>query len=290
MIHPSERKIWWFTSYPKSGNTWLRMFINAYVSGFKLDINSAFQFAFNDLTSQIVQITCARPIDKLTFEEQAYYRPATLLNFLNLYATRDIALKTHHAKIAVNDIPVCPNQLSRGAVYIIRDPRDVAVSFADHLGEPMDDVIGHMGNVKFALKNKDNLHHVLLTWSKHVKSWTKMNTNIETIAIKYEDLLEDPHKHFAKILQFLTMPVFKEKLDFAVEETKFENLRAREDEKGFVEVSDNSKSGKFFRVGKAGQWKEVLTEAQVAKIEEDHGDMMEEYGYELVTKQTALVT
>jgi hypothetical protein len=262
------------------------MFINAYVSGFPLDVNSAFQFAFNDLTSQIIQITCARPLNKLTFEEQAYYRPGTLLNFLNLYATRDIALKTHHAKIAVNDIPVCPHQLSRGAIYLVRDPRDVAVSFADHLGEPMDDVIEHMGNIKFALKNKDSLHHVLLTWSDHVKSWSIRNTNIQTLVVKYEELLEDSEKYFKQIIGFLTMPYKEHNFNFAINQTKFETLRKQEDENGFIEVSENSKSGKFFRVGKAGQWKEVLTEAQIAKIEEDHGEMMEEYGYKLVTKVT----
>lgn len=285
MIHPSQRKIWWFVSYPKSGNTWLRMFVNAYVSGFPLDINSAFQFAFNDLTSQVVQITCARPLNQLTFEEQSYYRPATLLNFLNVYATRDVALKTHHAKVAVNDIPVCPHQLSRGAIYLVRDPRDIAISFADHLGESIDDVIDHMGNIKFALKNKDSLHHLLLTWSEHVRSWSKMNTNIPTLVIKYEELLNAPEKYFKEIVEFLTMPFNPEKFEFALNETTFEKLRADEEKRGFIELSENSKSGKFFRAGKAGQWKEVLTEAQIAKIEEDHGEMMKEYGYELVTEK-----
>ena len=290
MIHPSKRKIWWFASYPKSGNTWLRMFINSYVSGFPININSAFQFAFNDLTSQVVQITCARPLDQLTFEEQAYYRPATLLNFLNVYASRDVVLKTHHAKIAVNDIPVCPHQLSRGAVYLIRDPRDIAISFADHLGESIDEAIDHMCNIKFALKNKDNLHHVLLTWSEHVKTWTKMNKNIKTLVLKYEDLLIKPHDQFRQIIEFLTMPVDEDRLSFAIKDNSFENLRKYEDENGFIELSENSKSGKFFRSGKANQWKEVLTEEQVARIEEKHGEIMEEYDYELVTKQTTVVT
>jgi len=289
MIHPSERKIWWFASYPKSGNTWLRMFINSYVSGFPIDINSAFQFAYNDLTSQVVQITCARPLDRMTFEEQSYYRPATLLNFLNVYATRDIVLKTHHAKIAVNDIPVCPFQLSRGAVYLVRDPRDIAVSFADHLGEDIDEAIAHMCNIKFALKNKDNLHHILLTWSEHVKTWTKLNENIKTLVLKFEDLLDKPHEEFTKVIQFLTMPVDQDRLDFAIKENTFKNLRKHEEENGFAELSENSASGKFFRVGKANQWKDILTKEQVTKIEEDHSEMMEEFDYELTTKRAILV-
>ena len=279
MIHPAERKIWWIASYPKSGSTWVRMFINAYLTNFPLDINSAFQFAFNDLASQVIQITCARPLDQLTLEEQAYYRPASLLNFLNVYGAGDIALKTHHAKIAVNDIPVCPHQLSRGAIYIIRDPRDVAISFADHLNESVDTIISYMNTMKFVTKNVDNLYHILLTWSEHVKSWTMNNSNISTLVIKYEDLLVEPYVFFAKTVEFLGFKLDHRKLDFAVNETEFKKLRAEEDEKGFSELSKSSKSDKFFRVGKAGQWKNILTLKQINQIEKDHGEVMKKFGY-----------
>lgn len=283
MIHPDERKIWWFASYPKSGSTWLRMFVNAYITGFPLDINSPFQFAINDLTSQVIQITCARPINKLTLEEQAYFRPAALMNFLNIYAAKDMALKTHHAKIAINDIQVCPHQLSRGAIYIIRDPRDVAISFSDHVGESIDNVIDYMSNVKFVLKNVDNLYHVLLTWSEHVRSWTRENSNIITLVIRYEDLLSNPFETFGKVIEFLGHKIEKKRLQFAINETKFTKLRAVEDKDGFNEVSKISKSGKFFRVGKEGQWREILTQKQIARIERDHGEIMKRFGYELVT-------
>lgn len=287
MIEPvksSERKIWWLASYPKSGNTWIRLFLNAYVSGFPLDLNSAFQFAFNDLTSQVVQITAARPLDRLTLEEQAYYRPGTLVNFLNLYASRDIVLKTHNAKVAINDIPLCPHQLSRGAVYVIRDPRDVAISFADHTGEDLDVAVKNMGNIRYALKNKDSMYHLLLTWTKHVTSWTEVNEKVPFMVLRYEDMLEDPVVSFRKVVMFMKLPRDEKKLHFAIDQTKFDNLKKFEEEHGFIEVSDNSKTGRFFRVGKAGQWKEVLTEEQVAQIEKDHGQMMKKHGYELVTQ------
>ena len=277
-MNPLDRKIWWLASYPKSGNTWVRMFLNAYVTGFPIDINSAFQYVMGDIYPEGLQMICPRDIKTLTTKEQYMYHNAMLLNLLNMNPTKDVCLKTHNAKCRVEEIPTIPPSFSAGAVYIIRDPRDVVISLSHHFNIDIDASIAFMNNIKQAGEHVNTkLVHILLTWSLHVTTWTNKNEDVPTTVIKYEDLLENTEETFVKILKALSFnKINKEKLKFALEETKFEKLRAFEDKFGFREKANGDK---FFRVGKAGQWKTKLTKKQIKQIEEDHKDVMEKFGY-----------
>lgn len=276
----NERKIWWLASYPKSGNTWVRMFLNAYMSGFPIDINSGFQYASGDNNAGYFQTVYCRPVNDLTHPEQVYLRPAALMTALNLSACKHVCLKTHHAKVQVDDIPLFPPKISAGGVYIIRDPRDVAISFADHLAESLDKTIENMNTIEYVNEHQESkLIHVLTTWSMHVTTWTVKNKDIPITVIRYEDMLKYPQHEFTRILHALGIKnVNNDKLLFAIEQTKFNNLQRIEKKQGFRELG---KGKKFFRVGKANQWPEILTPEQVEKIEEAHGEVMEQHGYEL---------
>jgi hypothetical protein len=96
---------------------------------------------------------------------------------------------------------------------------------------------------------------------------------------RYEDMLESPDEIFLQILEHLQLTNvnnFEERFDFALEESSFNQLRKYESEKNFIE---KGKGERFFRVGKAEQWKTTLSPNQMAKISEDHEDMMEEFNY-----------
>jgi len=276
----SERKIWWIASYPKSGNTWVRMFINAYVTGFPIDLNSAFQFAMGDLNPGYMQMVSIRPADNLTSTEQFAYRSAVLMNLISLSPAQHIVLKTHHAKVNADGFLMIPPILSKGAVYVIRDPRDVAISYADHMGISIDKVIEKMNIMQHVAEHRvTKLIHIVTTWSVHVESWTDKNNDIPVTVVRYEDMLSNPEEEFAKILKGLGFPIInEERFYFALEQTKFEELRKFEDKFGFRERGAGEK---FFRVGKSGQWFDVLTNEQIAQIEKDHSKYMEKYGYTL---------
>ena len=278
-----DRKIWWLASYPKSGNTWVRMFLNAYTTGFPLEINSAFQFVMGDIYPEGMQMLCPRPLSTLNTAQQYMYHTGMLLNLLLYGPSRDVCLKTHNAKCRVEDIPTIPPAISRGAIYVIRDPRDVVVSVSHHFDLTIDKAIEFMNNKKQGAQHKDtNLVHILLTWSLNVLTWTEKNKDVPVTIIRYEDLLDDPETNFRKILEnFGIKKVREERFKFALEESTFERLRGYEDKHGFREKAHGEK---FFRVGKKGQWKDILTEEQVQKIEEDHGEIMEKHGYKLVSK------
>lgn len=270
----------WLSSYPKSGNTWIRMFINAFITKMPLNINSSYQMARLDIDPGVLQLVCPTPIRELNHSEQFIYRPAMLLNMLKLSPGR-LVLKTHSAKIALDGLPAHPLQISDCAIYIIRDPRDICLSLAEHMGTSIDATIEFMGNIKQGIEDaQGGFVSLLLTWSEHVKSWTTKNKNIATLVVKYEDLLTETEETFLQILKHLQLTNLSnitERFKFALKESDFEQLRLYEQNKGFVE---KGKGERFFREGKAGQWKEKLTANQINKIYNDHGSIMEQFGYE----------
>ena len=282
-----DRKIWWLASYPKSGNTWIRLFINAYVTGFPVNMNSAFEYVMSDLDARITQSCSVKSITRMSFMELVMLRYAILMNIINFSVVRDVVLKTHNAKVALDDIKLIPPILSRGAIYIVRDPRDVVISAADHMGMSIDDTIKAMNNERWAFKNDLGMHHFVSTWSTHVASWVKENENVPVVFIRYEDLVANPRKEFEAIITHgLGMPkIDEDRMNFALEQTKFKNLQEFEKEKGFNEKSQHAK--KFFRSGKVGQWVEKLTSSQVRQIEDDHGEMMEYCKYDLSPRITS---
>jgi|GEM_PF-2595536 len=98
-----------------------------------------------------------------------------------------------------------PPGVSRGAVYIVRDPRDVAVSYAHFMGAGMDETIRRMGDTATALPNRFNLLQFpqpLGTWSEHVVSWLD-DSGMPVHLVRYEDLLAEPATELAKVAVFL---------------------------------------------------------------------------------------
>jgi len=276
-----EYGVWWLASYPKSGNTWVRMFLNAAITRFPVELNSAFQYVQSDKPSHFLQSVSSVPIDRLSGRNAAYMRPAGIVNALSM-ASRDLCLKTHNANITLDGIPLCPAKLSKGALYIVRDPRDVAVSFAKHIGSSIDDTIGLMNCDKGCLINQRGTWvHWLGAWSSHVASWLDERNNIPTSCVRYEALLEQPEDTFRGILAALGLSgmVDEAAMQFALEQTKFTRLQELEAKRGFCERG--KKQSEFFNHGQSGRWRDVLTQSQIERIETDHGNMMDELGYEL---------
>jgi len=274
----SERKIWWIASYPKSGNTWVRMFVNAYMSGFPLDINSGFQYANGDNHLPYFQICCVRRADNLEVDEQVFIRPAAMVAALNMSAAKHVCLKTHHSKVQVNDIPLIYPALSGGAVYIVRDPRDVVISYADHLGYSIDKTIECLNTQNFIAQHPvTNLAHILTTWSTHVDTWTVKNTDVPVEVVRYEDMVTDTDATFRVILKGLGVSdIDEDRFKFALNQTTFSNLQKLEKKEGFREKGHGKT---FFRKGKFGQWKMKLTSEQCAVIEDANRETMERYNY-----------
>ncbi|HEV2675332.1 MAG TPA: sulfotransferase domain-containing protein, partial [Aliidongia sp.] len=165
-----------------------------------------------------------------------------------------------------------------GAIYIIRDPRDVVISYSHHQGKPVDYIIDMMRDEAACVAGDDaTVYEYLSSWSRHVQSWTHTPSS-QLLVLRYEDMLDQPLKSFAAVPKFLGLDVPRPRLEKAMKLSSFKVLKAQEQRKGFIERPAQADAA-FFREGKAGQWRKILTPAQVARIEADHGEQMRRFGY-----------
>jgi hypothetical protein len=95
--------------------------------------------------------------------------------------------------------------------------------------------------------------------------------------IRYEDLYNRPSKSFRSIVRFLGLQPPKPRLQKAIRFSSFDTLKKLEDTEGFNERS--GKAERFFRKGVPAQWKDELTEKQVARIVETQAAEMRRFAY-----------
>ncbi|MGA2713896.1 MAG: sulfotransferase domain-containing protein [Bryobacteraceae bacterium] len=271
--------ILWLASYPKSGNTWLRVFVT------NLQRNDDEPTDINDLritgaSSRLLFDEAAGvEASDLTDEEIERYRPR-VYQFLAESAAGTVFLKIHDAYTILPDgNPLIPAEATAGAIYIVRNPLDVAISFAHHSAISLDRAIAIMASKDFSYYMDvpiRNLNQRLLSWSEHVLSWID-RAPFPVRLIKYEDMHERPIETFTGIARFCGLPCDSFTVERALRHSSFEQMQMQEHKRGFIERS--AVASLFFREGKTQVWKEVLSESQVALIVEEHGAVMRRLGY-----------
>jgi hypothetical protein len=264
----------WIASYPKSGNTWMRVFLDN-LSKFgdeRADINQLgietfnSRYLFDSLTGWESTELSQDESNRLRICAQDSLDP----NSIFLY-------KIHEAFAhPLSGRPLISDQASFGAIYIVRNPLDVAVSFANHLGRSIDHVIRLMSLKGAYLGMVAQLPQPMGTWSWHVNSWVDA-PGVKVHVIRYEDMLADPVSTFTSVCRFTGLSEDDDAIARAIEHSRFEVLQEQEQKSGFREIAWQGRS--FFRKGKAGTWREVMTPAQVNRIIESHRDTMEKFGY-----------
>jgi hypothetical protein len=114
------------------------------------------------------------------------------------------------------------------------------------------------------------------SWSQHVLSWTR-KPHRAIYVMRYEDMLAEPHKTFGALARHLLFKPTESELADAIDRSSFERLREQEEKEGFRERPEVAE--RFFRDGRAEQWKEVLTPKQIQRIVDAHGEQMKRFGY-----------
>lgn len=262
----------WLASFPKSGNTWVRLFLHAYHTG-TCDINWNTTTILHDAALDFYNVVSRYPVTEMKPETLMFYRHAVLLHMAIAPSVNPRVIKTHSVNGEFAEIKLIPTALTRSAVYMIRDPRDVCVSFSKHTGTSYAETLLKMNTPEFMLVSNENPVPVLIgSWSDHVKSWENDYTKI----IRYEDLKEDPERYFSEILEVYGLKVNKQKLRKAIRLTDIERLKKQEEKQPFHE---KGKHEKFF--GQGSGWENELSEKQIRRIEEDHSEVMKKYGYQL---------
>ena len=194
----------------------------------------------------------------------------------------DLFMKIHDAFTYLPDNrPMIPSKATLGVFYFLRNPLDVAVSFAHHNAGTIDQTISDMKNEKLSIygnskKLNSQLRQKLLSWNSHVNSWLNAS-DVSVYLMRYEDMHLNPIPTFQAAARFANLPDTKERIKKALKFCDFNVLKKQEKDHGFREKIPFAES--FFRKGKVGSWRETLSNEQAQKIIDDHRDTMSRFGY-----------
>lgn len=271
-------KIVWLASYPKSGNTWMRTFLHNLMRNPEeaYDINQINQLSTGDSVITWYMRVLQKPHTEWTREDVAGAR-FEVQRIITQSFRDNVFVKTHNAMIEFLGQPLIHMEWTAGAIYIVRNPLDVCISLADHYGVSIDEAITAMASTQNATVGSDKIvYEIHTSWSLHAQSWTQ-RAHPGLHVVRYEDMLHTPMAAFGGVCQFLQLKPPRARLEHAIKLSSFDNLKKQEKEKGFRERSHNSES--FFRVGKSGQWRDVLTPQQVDRVIESHKEQMQRFRY-----------
>jgi hypothetical protein len=265
-------------SYPKSGNTWTRFLLGNLM-------HTDCRITFSNVERQVPDIYGA---SKSTLKK----------------TPRPRLLKSHE----------CFDPRYRRVIYVVRDPRDVAVSayYYDRKGKNIkdefpletyittkfmktDEYFGtwgeHAGSwlvnprniLKISRLKRDYLG-TMGSWGENVTSWLgARGHDREFLLVRYEDLLENTQREMTRISEFLDLRVSAEQVSKAIELSSAENMRklevAQSDQ--WVTTKESRKDIPFVRAAKSGQWQQVLPSASVREIESAWGPVMQLLRYPL---------
>ena len=280
----------WLASYPKSGNTWVRSFLNSLLfnKNNEADLNEISKIDQYPKRSHFINLV--NEIDNLEKLSSNWIKSQKILNEDNKIKF----LKTHHAFCKYKDSFFTNDEVSLGAVHIIRDPRNVISSILYHFSKKNyleakeflfdeNKAIGKKFDLKDPNVNK-NIFTVISSWKNHYNSWKQFKKNY--LLIKYEDLIQDPHKEFNKLAEYLSrildLKFDTDKVNLAVKSNSFENLKKLERENGFIEAISDKETGEikqFFNLGPENDWKQLLDINLKEDIEKEFETEMRELGY-----------
>ena len=275
-----DKNIIWIASYPKSGNTWVRSVLSSlfYTDDGNFSFNilkkiNTFDrpFYFDEvIKNKKISNYDLTTLAKFRIEAQKLYNKKNTLKFF----------KTHAANIKIDGYEYTNKETTKCAIYIVRDPRDVVLSYSKFSGLKIDDVVKIIKDEKFTVRNKENQYFTHWSrWDYHVSSW--LIPNYPKIVIKYEDMIDKPIQTIVQLILFLKNVGVKssftdQKILNTVKSTSFTNLNKMETELGFEESIYGTK---FFNKGKKNQWKKSLSTLHAQDIENSFAQTMKKFGY-----------
>jgi len=281
------RRIVWLASYPKSGNTWVRVLLANYLRDAEApaEINrldggpiASARVWFDEWAGVEASLLAPHVVDRL--RPEVYRRLARA-------ADQPLFMKVHDAWTrADTGEPMFPADATLGVVYLVRNPLDMVMSIANHYGtsaesalERLCDPDGTSSTTNTCLR--DQLRQRLGSWSEHVRSWVD-ESGLPVHVVRYEDLSADPVAAFERIVGFCGLDGDangrdRARVAKAVAFSDFTELSRQEREAGFKERP--AAAERFFRHGQVGGWRSELAEPLVQRVVDAHGPTMERFGY-----------
>ena len=279
----------WLSSYPKSGNTYLRSLIAAYIYS-----NDGI-FNFNVLDKTTIQFPNKYVFEQIGVNTNDHFvlhkNYLKAQEFITKIGKRnDIQfVKTHSSCASFQDQKFLSFKTTLGVIHIVRDPRNVVSSYSNHFQVSQEESVFTLTN-NLVLGQNSRTHpptHVG-SWKFHYNSWKSLKATNRYLLVKYEDLLEDPENVLIKVLNFIyklgnaKISIDQMKIKNVISSTQFEKMQKLEREIGFKESKIDKMTGKkinFFNLGKQNKWQNILDQKLISKIESAFEIEMKELNY-----------
>lgn len=258
------QRLIWLASFPKSGNTWTRAFLGNYLApgDTKLTINQLNTFTTVDVRQDFWDAAWGRPYAGQTIETGLKLRA----NVLRLIAQSKPNLhfaKTHSRIDRISGCDLITPEVTAAAIYIIRNPFDVAVSYARHISASVDEATDKICDPSAVNASPTQIFEMIGRWDHHVLSWETAR-GLPLFFMRYEDMISDTERTFRALLDYLQIPINDGKLRRAIRNSSFRELQKQERKDGFGERPDQMQQ--FFVSGQSGNWRRDLSPAQTDRI------------------------
>ena len=272
----------WLASFPKSGNTLLRILLSNYFffdyqksenpfesldKILKFPGKKEFTNLLNKLTegknlsdSDVFKLN----VDNWIYFQQIIDKPDKIIYF-----------KTHN----IYSEKFTNSKLTKSFIYLIRDPRNIVLSYANHLN------ISHKESLKKIVSNNfvgivsNNIYEVYGSWELNYLTWNEFK-DVDGLFIKYEDLISNTEEQFLKVLKHLNkssyIKIDEKKIEKVVNLSDFEKLKNSEKKIGFKEAVGNQI---FFDKGPSRKWQNELEESLAKEIEKKFNKTMRIFNY-----------
>jgi hypothetical protein len=278
------RNFVWLSSFPKSGNTWVRILLQLFESAEAgqqndtLDLNSL-RIGSHSAARSLVERFSRLVVSELSIEDLDRERLSALRSFSKV-TSKTTFLKVHDRFRRVGGDCLFGKDISMGGIYIVRNPLDVSVSLANHEKCDYKEAVEMLNSGFSIAQDTLQLHRQLPQdvgcWSENVLSWVDQS-EIPLLVIRYEDLVEDAVSELARILRFLGRDPGRVSLESVVNSASFDRLKEAESKAGFREKPAGMAA--FFRSGRIGEGRLELGANLANMVIEKNESMMTRFGY-----------
>jgi len=268
----------WLASYPKSGNTWLRLFLaNYFAPNRPVELNQAISFGIGDSGVDLYR-QAGMGQDAPSQQSIAQLRPLVHRQVAQQKAQGVTFVKTHNACIHVAGAPLITPDVTAGAILVVRNPFDVAVSFGHHNEMPIERAVQALAtDTYYVPAYGPYVDQYPTSWRRFQASWIDA-AGLSPLVLRYEDMVRSPTTAFAQVLTFLNVRIDEARLADSIRATDFDTLASQEKTHGFAEGDPHGKVP-FFREGRIGVWQDVLSTEQVENLKQACGKELIRLGY-----------
>ena len=283
--------IFWIASYPKSGNTWLRILLASYY----YTKDGIFD---NNVLKYIEQFPQKKFFDKFNYDSKIIIDTAKFWVKAQEIINKDKKIrffKTHNFFGAINNHNFTNRENSIGGVYVVRDPRNVITSLKNFYEMNDEKAFKFMTSKNQYIydfhKFEENGYsdfQLISSWDSNFESW-KVQKKIPIKIIKYEDLLNETYSVINDIIDFINKTtnskdkINKNKIKNAVSSSLFSKLKEKEKNEGFFEAPQSKlRDSKipFFNLGPKNNWKKILNDDLKDKLNNVFKKQLDELSYQ----------